>query len=666
MARRLLVTSCCLLAVAAALGRAEDPRVKEDEARRVAVIARVRPAVVAVFDPDGQGGGSGVLISPDGYALTNYHVVGNHYYLRCGLPDGVLYDAVLVGLDMTGDVALIKLLPKEPGKPFPFAPLGDSDKVQVGDWTFALGNPFLLATDFTPTVTAGIVSGTHRYQYPAGTILEYTDCIQVETSINPGNSGGPLFNVAGQVIGINGRGSFDKRGRVNSGVGYAISINQIKNFLGHLKAGINTDHATLGALARTDGEGRMVVTRVLESADAHRRGLREDDELVSFAGRQLGSINQFKNVLGIYPKGWRLPMVFRHEDEERKQTVKKEVLVRLAGVQRQERLEGQRRPRPRAPDEPGQPRPGTPRPGTPRPGTPRPGTPRPGQPKPDEPKPDQPRPDQPDQPRPDRPDLPGAPKPDKPTPVDRYYEAKPGYANFYFNKLERRRLEAAFKKHGDFAALLGPWSLTAAQERPEKAPVTAAVDDATARIKIGDAEHLVEPLAAGESVENLRRPKGSGGLLVALYQWRRLLTQGEKGFEAQYAHGGVEPFYPQGTPDSRVDAEVLLTEHGATVCKWYFRPGDGLLLGCECYLERDQDPCELTFSDYKDVGGRQLPHRLEVRYADKEFGAFVISGYQLADKPAPKPADTKPGEAKPGEAKPGEAKPGEAKPGESK
>src|SRR5262249_46934938 len=144
-----------------------DPRIKAAEAKRLATIAKVQPAVVAVFDLGGQGGGSGVLISPDGYALTNYHVVEPcGAVMRCGLPDGVLYDAVLVGQDMVGDVALIKLLPKQPGKPFPFAPLADSDHVKVGDWALAMGNPFLLAMDFTPTITFGIVSGTHRYQHP--------------------------------------------------------------------------------------------------------------------------------------------------------------------------------------------------------------------------------------------------------------------------------------------------------------------------------------------------------------------------------------------------------------------------------------------------------------------------------------------------------------------
>src|SRR5437660_2778987 len=175
--------------------------------------------------------------------------------MQCGLPDGVLYDAVLVGLDKVGDVALIKLLPKKEGQDFPFAPMGDSDKVRAGDWSLAMGNPFLLATDFTPTVTFGLVSGVHRYQYPEGKgLLEYTDCIQIDTSINPGNSGGPLFNMQGELIGINGRGSFDKRRRINSGVGYAISINQIKNFMAHLRAGLDTDHASLGAIVQSATE----------------------------------------------------------------------------------------------------------------------------------------------------------------------------------------------------------------------------------------------------------------------------------------------------------------------------------------------------------------------------------------------------------------------------
>src|SRR5205814_2685237 len=133
-------------------------------------VARVSPAVVAIFSPGGQGGGSGVLISADGYALTNFHVTsGAGNFMKCGLSDGVLYDAVIVGIDPTGDVALIKLFGRDD---FPAARLGDSDKLRPGDSVLAMGNPFLLASDFQPTVTYGIVSGTHRYQYPSGTILE--------------------------------------------------------------------------------------------------------------------------------------------------------------------------------------------------------------------------------------------------------------------------------------------------------------------------------------------------------------------------------------------------------------------------------------------------------------------------------------------------------------
>src|SRR5438445_1585155 len=167
-----LITGLCAVALfRTPTTRAEeiDKRIEAAEARRIAVIEKIKPSVVAIFAHGGQGGGSGVVISKDGYALTNFHVVqGSGPVMQCGLPDGVLYDSVLVGLDPVGDVALIKLLPKKPGQPFPAAPLGDSDRVKAGDWSLAMGNPSLLATDFTPTVTYGLISGVHRYQYPEG------------------------------------------------------------------------------------------------------------------------------------------------------------------------------------------------------------------------------------------------------------------------------------------------------------------------------------------------------------------------------------------------------------------------------------------------------------------------------------------------------------------
>ena len=304
--------------------------VRAAQADRAATIARVAPAVVAIFGPDGGGGGSGVLISPDGLAVTNFHVVdGAGDAMKCGLNDGKVYDAVLVGTDPVGDVALVKLLGRDD---FPVARFGDSDAVRPGDWCLAMGNPFLLAkSDFQPTVTLGIVSGTHRYQEPAGTFLEYTDCLQVDASVNPGNSGGPLFASGGPqdgtLIGINGRISV-KRGRVNSGAAYAISSNQVKYFLGHLKSGRVLDHGTLNATVRTAPDGAVLFDRVAPGSAADRRGVRPGDELVEFAGRPVRSVNQFKNVLGIYPAGWALPLTVRRGGE----TV--DFLVRTRGLNR--------------------------------------------------------------------------------------------------------------------------------------------------------------------------------------------------------------------------------------------------------------------------------------------------------------------------------------------
>ena len=239
--------------------------------------------------------------------------MGEDQFFKCGLNDGNLYDAVLVGVDPTGDVALIKLQGRDD---FPTATWGDSDAVRVGDWVYVLGNPFLLASDFQPTTTYGIVSGVHRYQYPANTILEYTDCLQVDASVNPGNSGGPLFNKAGELIGINGRISIAQRGRVNAGAGYSISINQIRNFLGSpafwtRRGPRDARRHGLDRFARA-----IVVSQIQEESDAYRRGLRVDDELVSFAGRPIRSVNQFKNILGIFPEDWKVPLTYRRDGEK--------------------------------------------------------------------------------------------------------------------------------------------------------------------------------------------------------------------------------------------------------------------------------------------------------------------------------------------------------------
>ena len=547
---------------------AVDPAVLAAEAKRIGVASRLASSVVAIFSRGGQGGGSGVLITSDGYALTNFHVTrGAGTFMKCGLNNGQLYDAVIVGIDPTGDVALVKLLGRDD---FPHAQLGDSDKLKVGDWTFAMGNPFLLATDFQPTVTYGIVSGLHRYQYPAGTILEYTDCIQVDTSINPGNSGGPLFSAGGQLVGINGRGSFEKRGRVNSGAGYAISINQIKLFMDHLRSGRVVDHATLGATVVTREDGAVVVDGILDESEAFRRGLREGDEIISFAGRSLRSVNQFKNILGIYPKGWKLPLVFRRDQ------VRTEVMLRLRGLHRASELTGQ-------------PRANRPRPGKPRPGQP------PGRPK--------------RQPRRGRRPPPAKP----PAKYKHLFVKKTGFANFYFNLQEQKRVLSGVPRLGDFGSAAGAWVLAGKTAAGDPFQLTLA--DAGVGLSWKQKAYFQEL----KSAEPLDEPKGSGGFLYAMQMWKTFLANRAKGF-GEFYYLGSEPLDGTG---ARVD--FLISELGNVRCRWYLDRKQGRLLGFDSRREEDTDECEVRLTGDVESGGRHWPKAIVVRSGGQPVATFGVT-----------------------------------------
>jgi S1-C subfamily serine protease len=288
--------------------------VRAAETARIQAIESVYGAVVAIYGNDRQGGGSGVLYDPAGYALTNHHVVaaaGDNGW--AGLADGKLYRWKLIGTDPGGDVAIIQLAGQEK---FPFAPIGDSETVRVGDWAMAMGNPFVLAEDQRPTVTLGIVSGVHRYQEGSGlNQLVYGNCIQVDSSINPGNSGGPLFNLRGQVIGINGRGSFQERGRVNVGLGYAISSNQVKLFIPELLATKVAQHGTLDAVFGNRQAGVICHTVNLDSPIA-RAGLELGDKLIAFEGVPITSTNQFTNLITLYPAGWPVEVTYERDGQQ--------------------------------------------------------------------------------------------------------------------------------------------------------------------------------------------------------------------------------------------------------------------------------------------------------------------------------------------------------------
>ncbi len=703
--RNVLGIGVGLLLWAAAPAAAEvDSAVLEAQEQRIAAMDKARPSVLAVFSSTGRGGGSGVVISADGFALTNFHVVrpcGNA--MKCGMPDGEVYDAVVVGLDPTGDVALIKLFGRDD---FPAAEMGDSDAVQVGDWCFAMGNPFLLATDFQPTVTYGIVSGTHRYQYPAGTILEYADCIQTDASINPGNSGGPLFDAEGRLIGINGRGSFEKRGRVNVGVGYAISINQIKNFLGYLHSGRIVDHATLGATVAFDAEGRVVVSDILESSDAFRRGLRYDDEIVSFGGRPITTPNQFKNVLGIYPKGWRVPLSYVREGEQY------DIFVRLQGVHRTDELveltEGrqQRRipmpipkPEPKPGDEPEEPEDGEwedeeeegDKPEKPEkaPAEEKPAAPeekqadgnqggKPGggpaadrKPAPDsgaQPDSGKEPADEPDQEKPakdeadadgskggeskrDADEKAGKPKPKierriqqipvpkpgdphragrarqaapMPEIVKKHFEAKRGYANYYFNKLHRDRVLKAWGQKSDFAGLGGAWVLAGRLDTGSEFEMALTNDAVSLSLPKNKLSWDATPELAASP-----EPRNSGGLFPALHLWRRLALLGADRF-GDVSYLGKAPMLGR---EGLVD--VLVGLHAGVECRFFFDPDEGHLLALEFYPAEDVDPCEVYFGGFRELEGRMLPERMEVRHGDAVFAVFELKAFAFGEGELP-------------------------------
>lgn len=570
---------------------AHSPAVLESvlkaQADRVAVIARAKTSVVAIFASDGEGGGSGVLISADGYALTNFHVARPcGKAMKCGLPDGRIYDAVIVGMDPVGDLALIKLFGRDD---FPAAPLGDSDAVAVGDWAYVMGNPFLLAADFQPTVTYGVISGVHRYQFPSGTLLEYADCIQTDASINPGNSGGPLFDAVGRLIGVVGRASFEKRGRVNVGAGYAISINQAKNFLGHLKGGRVVDHATLGATAAFDQQGRVVVSEILESSDAYRRGLRYDDEIVALGGRPIQTPNGLKNVLGIYPKGWRIPLSFRRDGERH------DVLVRLSGVHAEGELpeklaRSSDHPMPMPKREEG-----------------------PKQEGPDGKQGEEP----PEPPSPIPPlKMPQAPEPPMPEIVRKHYEDRPGYVNYYFNRLNRQRVLDAWRLASGLEAGAAGWTISG--KTASGGPFRIELHPGGALLELTGARF---EWAASDNFAGSLPPEGSGGMLPALYLWRQLAAAEPDELD-RLDYQGTIPLDGAGAA-----ADVLAGLRGG-VQSFFFFDSAGRLIALEMWSDPAADPCEIRFRDYR--GDREpVPGQIEVRHGDEIFATLSIEQFAV-------------------------------------
>jgi len=285
------------------IGRAaEEPAglrlLEEIQGVLITLADRVKPAVVNIAPvsasvksgetprdrgPNNPGTGSGVIVDKEGLIVTNNHVVGDAKEVEVRLSDKTKFVGQVIGRDPDTDLAIIKITPTGG---LPTVPFGDSSKVRVGQWVMAVGNPFSLDR----TVTLGVVSGLER---DAVRLSRYEAFIQTDASINPGNSGGPLFNINGEVIGIN-------TAIINyaQGIGFAIPSNMVQQVVGQLRARgkvirgwlgvgiqeVTTELAAKFGIKENDG---VLVNDVFESEPAARAGLKPGDIIAKVDGRRV-------------------------------------------------------------------------------------------------------------------------------------------------------------------------------------------------------------------------------------------------------------------------------------------------------------------------------------------------------------------------------------------
>ncbi len=257
-----------------------------------------------VYEEERHSFGSGVVIDPDGYVLTNEHVIRGFDDVQVALTDGRSFSGRVLGSDPRYDLAVLKI----DGQNLPVAPLGDSDGIIVGEWVVAIGNPFgNLLSDRQPTVTVGVVSATHRDVVVDDTSPAiYKDMIQTDAAINPGNSGGPLVNSAGEVIGVNSF-IFTMSGG-SEGIGFAIPIDTATRVIdemiqyGRVRdvwVGIAIQEITPGMAQRLNAENvRGVLASYVEpGSPAYRAGIREGDIITAVNGEDVANIREARRAI---------------------------------------------------------------------------------------------------------------------------------------------------------------------------------------------------------------------------------------------------------------------------------------------------------------------------------------------------------------------------------
>ena len=261
--------------------------------------------------------GSGFIISADGYVMTNNHVVDGAEEIRVHLNDRRVFAAAVIGLDEPSDLALLKLEAEQ----LPFVGFGNSDQIRIGDWVLAIGSPFGL--EFS--ASAGIVSAKGR-TVPRRSTYNYMSFIQTDVAINQGNSGGPLFNLEGEVIGINSRILSSTGG--SNGVSFAIPSNVAVNVLDQLRASGMVERGLLGVqMGEVDfdlalGRGMQrplgaLVNRVQPASPAERAGLRAGDIIVGFNGHEIEYFTELPYFVGQYRPGTEADVLVRRDGELR-------------------------------------------------------------------------------------------------------------------------------------------------------------------------------------------------------------------------------------------------------------------------------------------------------------------------------------------------------------
>jgi serine protease Do len=260
--------------------------------------------------------GSGFIIDPSGYVVTNNHVIDGASKVTIRLDDESVYPAEVIGTDPQTDLALLKI---DAGRPLPALELGDSNSAQVGDWVMAVGNPFGLGG----TVTAGIISARGR-NIQAG---PYDDFLQVDASINRGNSGGPLFSLDGSVIGVNTAIYSPNGGSV--GIGFAIPSDMVKSVVAQLRDKGSVERGWLGvsiqnltpdlaeALGLADTAGAMV-TQVMPNSPAEKAGLKSGDVILGFAGKTVEDSRGLARTVAQHPAQTKAAITLWRDGKEQK------------------------------------------------------------------------------------------------------------------------------------------------------------------------------------------------------------------------------------------------------------------------------------------------------------------------------------------------------------